>query len=35
VEQYVADAIERFGGGDDETLATLALGLNLGGPRKL
>src|SRR6266404_5768406 len=28
VEQYVADATERFGSGDDETLATLAAWLN-------
>jgi Flp pilus assembly protein TadD len=28
VEQYVADAVERFGSGDDETLAALAAWLN-------
>ena len=26
--QYVADAVERFGGGDDETLVALAAWLN-------
>jgi tetratricopeptide (TPR) repeat protein len=34
-DQYVADAVERFGKGDDETLALLATWLNsLGRPRK-
>src|SRR5438105_10547623 len=35
-DQYVADAIERFGKGDDETLAALAAWLNsLGRARKI